>query len=89
MPEVKRMLDITSLNPDLLSAFAAITAILISQSRNADELNVLGNFIVSIGSLILTEAAQIAAISAKEDKEKEMKSIRQQIDDLQQRLERM
>jgi hypothetical protein len=89
MPEEMRMLDITSLNPDLLSAFAAITAILISQSRNADELNVLGNFIVSIGSLILTEAAQIAAISAKEDKEKEMKSIRQQIDDLQQRLERM
>jgi uncharacterized membrane protein len=89
MPEVKRMLDITSLNPDLLSAFAAITAILISQSRYADELNVLGNFIVSIGSLILTEAAQIAAISAKDDKEKEMKSIRQQIDDLQQRLERM
>jgi len=53
------------LNPEELLILANTIAISISKDRTADEINVLGNFIVGIGSLMLTFAAQQQFISSK------------------------
>lgn len=47
-----------SINPDQLSLLAVLIALLLSKEGNAGELNVWGNFIVAIGSILLTIAAQ-------------------------------
>lgn len=46
-------------NGNLIIALNSLVAIVISDDLDADQLNVLGNFIVAVGSLILTKAAQI------------------------------
>lgn len=45
-------------NPEELSFIANIIALELSAGKSADELNVLGNLIVAIGSLMLVMAAQ-------------------------------
>ena len=54
---------------DLLVLTNAIT-ISLSKNKTADELNVLGNFIVGIGCLMLTVAAQQQYISAQQEANK-------------------
>lgn len=83
------MSSTTSINPDLLSILAALIAIAISQSRNAGELNVLGNFIISIGSLIVTEAAQIETQKAKQASNDQIKNIEWQIKQLEKQLNQL
>jgi hypothetical protein len=53
-----------SINPKELSILASAIAIALSEGRDADELNVLGNLIVAVGSIILTIAAQEQNIKA-------------------------
>lgn len=53
--------------PNDLLILANVIAIALSEGRDADELNVLGNFIVSIGSLMLTAAAQMELLSSKQE----------------------
>lgn len=74
------------IDPDVLTILAAILATGVSQNRNADELNVIGNFIVAVGGLILTEAAQISNQKAKKDTAAKIKAIHQQMEQLQQSL---
>ncbi len=64
------MTFLDNLSPeDLLVLTNAIT-ISLSKDKTADELNVLGNFIVGIGCLMLTVAAQQQYISAQQEANK-------------------
>lgn len=55
---------------------------MVSDDLSADDLNILGNFIVAIGGLILTKAAQLSADEAQND-------TKQQILDLEEQLNRL
>jgi len=61
---------IDNLSPDDLLILTNAIAISLSKDKNADETNVLGNFIVGIGCLMLTIAAQQQYISSKQDPNK-------------------
>ena len=64
------MTFLDNLSPeDLLILTNAITLSL-SKDKTADELNVLGNFIVGIGCLMLTVAAQQQYIAAQQEANK-------------------
>ena len=64
------MTFLDNLSPeDLLVLTNAIT-ISLSKDKTADELNVLGNFIVGIGCLMLTVASQQQYISAQQEANK-------------------
>ena len=52
---------------------ALAIALAAAKVLDADDLNVLGNFIVAVGSLMLTAAAQEQVLSAERDKSKEDK----------------
>ena len=58
------MTIIDGLSPEDLLILTNTIAISLSKDRNADEINVLGNFIVGIGCLMLTIAAQQQYISS-------------------------
>ncbi|MBU5484680.1 hypothetical protein KQI86_10080 [Clostridium sp. MSJ-11] len=71
---------INDISPQELATLANIVAIALTEGRTADESNVLGNFIATVGALILTIAAQqqslearLAAKEAKDTKDKDMK----------------
>lgn len=51
--------------PQSFSLLAALIALLLSENLSADENNVLGNFIVSVGSIMLTIAAQQANLESQ------------------------
>ncbi len=61
---------IDNLCPKDLMVLANAFAISLSDGKNADEINTLGNFIVAVGSLMLTGAAQMQYIASKEDAKK-------------------
>ncbi|NLO99382.1 MAG: hypothetical protein GX386_03695 [Clostridiaceae bacterium] len=65
---------------------ASLLAIVISKGKNADQLNVIGNFIVGVGGLILTIAAQLEACEAKQDKIKQINDIKKQLKNLENSL---
>lgn len=46
------------MNSEELAVWAAILTLLLAKGRSPNELNVLGNLIVAVGSLLLTIAAQ-------------------------------
>lgn len=50
--------SLKSINPSELVIIGTLLTFLISDDNDAGDLNVLGNLIVSIGSLVLTWAAQ-------------------------------
>lgn len=52
------MTFLDDLSPQDLLVLANIISISLSKNKSADETNVLGNFIVGIGCLMLTMAAQ-------------------------------
>lgn len=79
-------ISLSDIDPDVLTILSAIIAIGISQSRNANELNVLGNFIVGVGGLILTEAAVIDSQNAKKADKEKIQEIHRQIDQLKRDL---
>lgn len=61
-------------------------AIAISKGKSADQLNVIGNFIVGVGGLILTIAAQLQVCESKEDKLKQIRDLKKQIKQLEDSL---
>ena len=69
-----------------LSLFANLLAISISKGKSADQINVIGNFIVGVGGLILTIAAQMQYCESKQDKLKQLKDLKKQIKDLEDSL---
>ena len=83
-----------STSPCELIIISALSTFLISDHRDAGELNVLGNLIVSIGGLVLTWAAQMQLLESSQsaDNTKEdttMDDIKQQIKDLQEKCEEL
>lgn len=62
-----------------LSFLANLLAVAISKGKNADQLNVLGNFIVGVGGLILTIAAQLETCESKQDKTKQVNDSNKQL----------
>jgi len=59
-----------NLSPEDLLALTNAITISLSKDKTADELNVLGNFIVGIGCLMLTIASQQQYISAQQEANK-------------------
>lgn len=60
------MYNLNCLSPDDLIVLSAAISIELSKGKTADELNVLGNFLVAIGSLLLTSAAQKQSLQPKD-----------------------
>lgn len=52
------MIELCNLSPKELSILANVIALALAEEKTPDQLNVLGNFIVAVGSLLLTIAAQ-------------------------------
>ena len=69
----------SSINPTELSVFANIAAITLANDRTPEDNNVLGNFIVAIGGLVLTIAAQQQFLISEQDKLKEIKDLKSQL----------
>jgi len=88
------MENLDSMCPSELIIISALATFLISDDTDAGELNVLGNLIVSIGSLVLTWAAQkefLKTSQATNNSEKDisMEDIKQQIKCLQEKCEEL
>ncbi len=60
-------MDLAKVSPFQLVIIGTVLTFVISDDRDADELNVLGNLIVSVGSLILTVAAQEELIKVRNE----------------------
>ena len=60
------MYNLNCLSPDDLIILSTAISIELSRGKTADELNVLGNFLVAIGSLLLTSAAQMQSMQPKD-----------------------
>ena len=63
-----------NLSPEDLLALTNAITISLSKNKTADELNVLGNFIVGIGCLILTVASQQQYLSSIQQQQQANKS---------------
>lgn len=64
------MQSLNSLSPNELSILASAIAIGLAEDRNTDEINVLGNLIVAVGSILLTIAAQEQSLQSIKSKKK-------------------
>lgn len=73
-------------NPELSSVYANILALIISKDKTSDQLDVIGNFVVGLGGLILLISAQKSFCQSKEDKIKQIADLRKQIKELEQSL---
>ena len=58
------MVRFNSIDPIELGVITDIVAIALAEGNSPDDNNVLGNFLVAVGSIILTVAAQQAANEA-------------------------
>jgi hypothetical protein len=71
-----------SISPLKLIIFSTFIAIIITDCRDADELNTLGNTIVAIGGLVLVAAAQKELIDKNNEGKDAKKDIMRQIEAL-------
>jgi hypothetical protein len=83
------LFNLTSISPFQLIIIGVFFTFLISDDRDAGELNVIGNLIVAVGSLILTIAAQQEFIKNQADKNDTKEEIKKQIKDLQEKCEKL
>jgi hypothetical protein len=74
---------INSITPNELSILANAIALGLAEDKNADELNVLGNFIVAVGGLLLTIAAQQQSLQAIQDKQQQIQDLKKQLKQLE------
>ncbi|MDD3224977.1 MAG: hypothetical protein PHX70_09825 [Clostridium sp.] len=80
------MSTLDNFSPNELALIASVVAIIISDGKSADDLNVLGIIISSIGSNISLIAAQRQFIQSKEDKIKQIQDLQNQIKTLKKDL---
>lgn len=81
-------------DPGELVIIATLLTFLISEDMDAGDLNVLGNFIVAVGGLILTWAAQKQLLEAPETADSSsdtvtLENIKSQIKCLQERCKKL
>lgn len=62
---MQSMPDCESLDADDLAILATVIAVVFSKTLTVDQTNVYGNFLVAIGSIMLTIAAQEQALKAQ------------------------
>lgn len=70
---------LNSVSPNELSILANVIAIGLAEGKTADEINVLGNFIVGVGGLLLTIAAQQQSLQAIQDKQQQMQNSKNKV----------
>lgn len=73
-------------NSEQLAIFANLLAIAISKGRSADQLNVIGNFVSGVGTLISTISAQKSFCESKQDKLNQIRELKEQIQQLENNL---
>lgn len=52
------MKDLNCISPEELALLANLIALQLSKGKNINELNVLGNLVAAVGTILLTIAAQ-------------------------------
>jgi len=52
------MKDLNCISPEELALLANLIALELSRGKNANELNVLGNLVAAVGTILLTISAQ-------------------------------
>lgn len=78
--------ELQSFKPSDLIIIGTLLTFLIADDMDAGDLNVIGNLIVSVGSLLLTWAAQKELLNTSDTESNDastMKSMNQRIDELQ------
>lgn len=78
-----------SMNSFELIIITALIAIFLSDNQSSNELNVLGNLIVSIGSLMLTIAAQKQAKESKNNDDNLICDLEKKLEDLQKQIQKI
>lgn len=73
-------------SPDDLTLLSAVIAIIISDGKSSDDLNVLGIIVSGIGTNISLIAAQKQFLQSKEDKIKQIQDLENQIKTLKKDL---
>jgi cell shape-determining protein MreC len=82
-------MNLSMVSPFQLIILGAVLTFVISDHKEAGALNVLGNLIVSVGSLILTVAAQEEFIKTKKEEKLTKEEIRKQILDLHEKYAKL
>ena len=73
---------LNSISPTQLVVLSTFIALVISKDKSADEINVLGNLIVSIGGTMLTIAVQKQTLQSIQDKKDQIHDLKKQLNDL-------
>jgi len=81
-----------SISSDELATSATLIAVASSKVLNADDLNVLGNFIIAVGSIMTSIAAQEQVLQAQKETTKSDslelgRSVQKQIKDMQEQIQ--
>lgn len=83
--------NLTELPPKQFALIAAVIGVAISDNLSVDEKNALGNFIVSIGQSILTEAAQESFLQGNNSDDNvgnEIEELKKELAQLKKRLDK-
>ena len=84
------MFCLSAISPLSLVIIGGIFTFLISsEDRSAGELNVMGNLIVAVGSLILTVAAQEEFLKSEQNQRVEKEDIMKQVEKLRLKCEKL
>lgn len=81
-----------SINSDELATTATLIAVASSKVLNVEELNVLGNFIIAVGSIMTSIASQEQALKVQKDTTKSETQekgddVQKQIKDIQEQIQ--
>lgn len=76
-----------TIDPDELAILATAVAVALSKRLTLDQTNIYGNFIVAVGSIMLTMAAQEEALKTKDndqdtDTKKQLQEMQKQLNQL-------
>jgi len=84
------VLFIDKIEANQLAILSALIGIELSEDKTLNEINVMGNFLIDIGSIMVTIAAQRQnQQEAEEAEEAERPNVQEQIQQLQQQLEEL
>ena len=84
LKDYKKESCLFSLPPKQFALLGAILGIVMAENLNMDEKNAMGNFLVSIGQSMMTEAAQEQVLQDAESSQSD--GIRQEIEELKRQL---
>lgn len=74
------------ISPEGLAVITLLAALIISENLDADETDVFGNFIIAVGSIMVTIAAHEARIKSKQTLEVQNFTFRQQLELMQKQV---